>query len=112
VTKVELVEDILKNNVYQPDSGLVRNLKKALTKLSYSDLSNLRSVILCKVDDALEEQDEDDPRILSVHADGKSYYGLYSDGELLYLLPEEVEPSLIACRQKKAKPMPARAWSP
>lgn len=47
-TKEEIVDEILKNPVYQPDSGVIVNLKKALLKLTFSSLHNLRMVLLFK----------------------------------------------------------------
>ena len=44
---------ILKNDTYTDESSLVVALKKALRKMSVSDLSNLEVIILCKVGGAM-----------------------------------------------------------
>lgn len=43
--KDHLINKILSNPVYSPKSGMVQNLKKALSKLSVSDLSGLAVII-------------------------------------------------------------------
>ena len=40
---------ILKNDTYMDDAGLMDNLRKALRKMSVSDLGNLEVIINCKV---------------------------------------------------------------
>lgn len=48
VAKDKLIEKILTNKTYMPDSGLVVMLRKALAKLSKNDLAGLEVVINCK----------------------------------------------------------------
>jgi len=44
-TKEQLVDEILSNSVYQPDSGVIVQLRVALLKMSKSNLYNLLLII-------------------------------------------------------------------
>lgn len=48
LTKEQLINEIIRNSVYQPDSGLVQIVKKGLQKLSTVQLANLLTLINCK----------------------------------------------------------------
>lgn len=50
-TKVAIINKILDNPVYLPESGMRKNLVKSLTKLSLNDLQNLKLVIDLKQDE-------------------------------------------------------------
>ena len=50
--KQELIKAITKQSVYQPCSGMLKNVEKALTKMSQSDLWGLKTLIEMKVADA------------------------------------------------------------
>jgi hypothetical protein len=55
-----VIEKILSNSVYMPDSRVVVGLRKALSKMSKSDLTNLDLVISFKKGDAVEQSRETD----------------------------------------------------
>ena len=50
--KVHLVDSILKNSVYMPESGMILRLRAALLKLSRSQLGSLKVLINLKIADA------------------------------------------------------------
>jgi hypothetical protein len=50
--KLALVEKILANETYLPESGLVRRLHRVLFKLALADLQNLELVVGLKVAEA------------------------------------------------------------
>ena len=51
-TKDDLLDELLANSVYMPDSGMVVQLRKSLSKLSKSDLINLLVLVDVKQCDA------------------------------------------------------------
>ena len=50
--KEGLIEQLLHNSVYMPDSGLIVGLTKALKRLSKTDLENLLMVVNLKQDNS------------------------------------------------------------
>ena len=50
--KIQLVDWILTNSVYMPDSGMILQLRAALLKLSRSQLGSLKVLINLKIADA------------------------------------------------------------
>lgn len=52
--KAKLIQEILANSKYLPESGLIVWLAKSLDKLSYSDLINLNDIIMIKVRDSVK----------------------------------------------------------
>lgn len=46
-----LIDNILAQKTYSPESDMMKNLKRALTKLSYSDLANLQVILQCRIND-------------------------------------------------------------
>jgi len=52
--KAKLIQEILANSIYLPESGLIVWLAKSLDKLSYSDLINLNDIIMIKVRDSVK----------------------------------------------------------
>lgn len=59
-TKSEIINQILDNSVYLPESGVYKNLVAALTKMSRVDLSNLHLLITLKRHDVVENAREVD----------------------------------------------------
>ena len=55
MSKEEIIAELLKNTVYQPDSGVVVNLRKALMKLSEADLNNLSLITNLRITAAIRE---------------------------------------------------------
>lgn len=52
--KSQLIDDILAQKTYLPQSSMMKNLKRALTKLSYSDLANLQIILQCRINDDMK----------------------------------------------------------
>lgn len=55
LSKGQLLDRILSNSVYSPESRLVEDLRKGLEELSSFRLSNLLHLIQIKQDDAVED---------------------------------------------------------
>ncbi len=51
-TKERIVDNLLKNDIYLPDSGLVQRLRQQLLRLSKDDLNGLNLIVNLKVDSA------------------------------------------------------------
>jgi len=54
VAKEQIVDQILANSTYQPNAGLIVQLRASLLKLSKSDLGNLKLIVELKMDEAAE----------------------------------------------------------
>jgi ribosome modulation factor len=62
-TKESILDTILTNSVYTPESGLIQQLRHTMSKLSKSDLSNLGLIIQIKMDDAAEALEDSEQQL-------------------------------------------------
>lgn len=57
-----VIDDILENRVYTPESGMIENLTKALNKLSLADLNGLLVIVKCKFNPYLVLKDVEEEK--------------------------------------------------